>query len=87
MRATWASTTLGDEQTANVYYFHADENAKKIIRLITKSLYEWEMPNLPEDLSFLNKESFGLATSSHEKQCLFILKMIPKLLGLRILKA
>lgn len=56
--STWASTTLGDDQTANVYYFHADENAKKIIRLITKSLYEWEMPNSPEDLSFFKQGKF-----------------------------
>ncbi|MFJ7511088.1 stage III sporulation protein AH [Peribacillus simplex] len=53
--STWASTTLGDNQTANVYYFHADENAKKI----TKSIYQGGMPSLPEDLSFLNKERFG----------------------------
>jgi hypothetical protein len=56
--STWASTTLGDDQTANVYYFQADENAKKIIRLITKSLYEWEMPNLPEDLPFFKQGKF-----------------------------
>ncbi|MES1041227.1 stage III sporulation protein AH [Peribacillus simplex] len=56
--STWASTTLGDDQTANVYYFHAKENAKKIIRLITKSLYEWEMPNSPEDLSFFKQGKF-----------------------------
>lgn len=66
--STWASTTLGDNQTANVYYFHADENAKKIIKLITKSIYQWGMPSLPEDLSFFKQGKVWLATSSHEKQ-------------------
>ncbi len=67
-KSTWASTTLGDNQTANVYYFHADENAKKIIKLITKSIYQWGMPSLPEDLSFFKQGKVWLATSSHEKQ-------------------
>ncbi|MGZ9815469.1 stage III sporulation protein AH [Peribacillus simplex] len=62
--STWASTTLGDNQTANVYYFHADENAKKI----TKSIYQGRMPSLPEDLSFFKQGKVWLATSSHEKQ-------------------
>ncbi|WP_260399705.1 stage III sporulation protein AH [Peribacillus simplex] len=66
--STWASTTLGDNQTANVYYFHADENAKKIIKLITKSIYQLGMPSLPEDLSFFKQGKVWLATSSHEKQ-------------------
>ncbi|WHY98156.1 stage III sporulation protein AH [Peribacillus simplex] len=66
--STWGSTTLGDNQTANVYYFHADENAKKIIKLITKSIYQWGMPSLPEDLSFFKQGKVWLATSSHEKQ-------------------
>jgi hypothetical protein len=68
--STWASTTLGDNQTANVYYFYADGNAKSIIKMIAKSLFQWEMPNLPEDLSFFKQGKVWLATSSHEKQCL-----------------
>ncbi|MFJ7471060.1 hypothetical protein ACIQWI_21190 [Peribacillus frigoritolerans] len=37
--------------------------------MITKSLYQWEMPNSPEDLSFFKQGKAWLATSSHEKQC------------------
>lgn len=53
--STWASTTLGDNQTANVYYFHADENAKKI----TKSIYQGECQVYLKICHFLNKERFG----------------------------
>ncbi|MCM3167771.1 hypothetical protein [Peribacillus frigoritolerans] len=64
--STWASTTLGDNQTANVYYFYADGNAKSIIKMIAKSLFQWEMPNLPEDLSFFKQGKVWLATSSDD---------------------
>ncbi|MBT2645134.1 stage III sporulation protein AH [Bacillus sp. ISL-34] len=66
--STRASTTLGDNQTANVYYFYADRIAKSLIKMIAKSLYQWEMPNLPEDLSFFKQGKVWLATSSHKKQ-------------------
>ncbi|WP_286676019.1 hypothetical protein [Peribacillus frigoritolerans] len=31
---------------------------KENYKIITKSLYEWEMPNLPEDLSFFKQGKF-----------------------------
>lgn len=66
----WASTILGDGQTARVYYYHTkDENVKRIIKETVKSLYEWEMPEHPEDLSFFKDGGVWLATSSHEKEC------------------
>lgn len=66
----WASTILGDGQTAKVYYYHTkDENVKRIIKEAVRSLYEWEMPNYPEDLSFFKDGEVWLSTSSHEREC------------------
>lgn len=66
----WASTILGDGQTARVYYYHTkDENVKKAIKETVKSLYEWEMPEYPEDLSFFKEGEIWLSTSSHEEEC------------------
>lgn len=66
----WASTILDEGQTAKVYYYHTkDENVKRIIKETVNSLYEWEMPNHPEDLSFFKDGEVWLATSSHEREC------------------
>lgn len=66
----WASTILGDGQTAKVYYYHTkDENVKRIIKETVDSLYDWEMPEHPEDLSFFKDGEVWLSTSSHEKEC------------------
>nr|BAA31538.1 stage III sporulation protein AH [Bacillus sp.] [Bacillus sp. (in: firmicutes)] len=65
----WASTMLGDEATADVYYFKTDEHAKEIVKSKTKSLFDWIMPSLPEDLSFFKDGEVWMATSSHEKEC------------------
>ncbi len=65
----WASTILGDGFTADVYYFKADEHAKTILKNMADSLFEFEMPSLPEDLSFFKNGEVWMATSSHEKQC------------------
>ena len=66
----WASTILGDGQTAKVYYYHTkDKHVKRVIKETVNSLYEWEMPDYPEDLSFFKKGEVWLATSSHEREC------------------
>lgn len=65
----WASTILGDDFTADVHYFEANNHAKSTLQKMAKSLFEWEMPRLPEDLSFFKDGEVWMATSSHEKQC------------------
>lgn len=66
----WASTILGDGQTAYVYYYDTkDADVKRIIQETVHSLYEWEMPEHPEDLSFFKNGDVWLATSSHEAEC------------------
>lgn len=66
----WASTILADGKTAKVYYYHTnDVEVKKTIKETVKSLYEWQMPEYPEDLSFFKDGKVWLATSSHEEEC------------------
>lgn len=65
----WASTMLGDGLTADVYYFEANEHAKLTLKKMAKSLFDWQIPKLPEDLSFFSKGEVWMATSSHENQC------------------
>ncbi|TDL89551.1 stage III sporulation protein AH [Vibrio vulnificus] len=64
----WASTILGDNQTACVHYFYADENARHALKDLSNSLYGWVYPDLPEDLSFFSSGKEWLVTSSHEKE-------------------
>lgn len=54
--------------------------------MIAKSLFQWEMPNLPEDLSFFKQGKVWLATSSDENNASFSLRMKPKLQKLWVLK-
>ncbi|MFS0656891.1 stage III sporulation protein AH [Bacillus sp. 179-C3.3 HS] len=67
-QSEWASTLLGDDQTAKVYYYYTDENAKSILLEVAQSLYDWEQPNLPEDLSFFKNGEAWLITCSHENE-------------------
>ncbi|KYH32051.1 hypothetical protein CLTEP_22960 [Clostridium tepidiprofundi DSM 19306] len=67
----WPGTKLL-EDTAYVYYYKADDNAKKIIKDISNSLYEWVQPNFPEDLSFIKDEKNWLINMAHEKQAYII---------------
>ncbi|RQW19089.1 hypothetical protein EH196_19305 [Bacillus sp. C1-1] len=68
-QSKWASNTLGDGHKAEVYYFKANEYFRDMIMNLSDSLYEWESPNLPEDLSFFVNGQVWMATSSHEKEC------------------
>ncbi|HFK1461056.1 stage III sporulation protein AH [Bacillus cereus] len=64
----WSSTILGDNQTAKVYFYHANTHAKKILKELSNSLYSWEQPDLPEDLSFFKKGEKWLVSCSHEQE-------------------
>ncbi|KNE19368.1 hypothetical protein [Virgibacillus pantothenticus] len=65
----WASTILDDE-TAYVYYYNTqDATTQDFIKNNVDSLYSWEQPELPEDLSFFKNGEVWLATSSHENEC------------------
>lgn len=71
LESKWASTILDDDNKAEVYFYHADENAKKVIRELSNSLYEWSLsePNvLPEDLSFFKGDNEWLVNCAHERE-------------------
>jgi len=71
LESKWASTILDDDNKAEVYFYHADENAKKIVKQLSNSLYEWCLsgPNvLPEDLSFFKDDSVWLVNCAHERE-------------------
>ncbi|GKU83153.1 stage III sporulation protein AH [Niallia sp. NCCP-28] len=68
-QSEWASTMLGGSQTVEVFYYQTDENAWKALTKHSQSLYTWEHPKLPEDLSFFQKDKEWLVTSSHEQWC------------------
>ena len=40
--------------TAIVYYFRTSEKSRETIKNITDSLFNWQAPNLPDDLCFMN---------------------------------
>jgi hypothetical protein len=86
----WASTILGDGQTAKVYYYRTDTNASKIIREVSNSLYDWVHPSFPEDLSFFKEGKEWLVTISHENECYIITdeeSEIEKVMSIKGLKA
>lgn len=62
----WASTQLL-HSTAFVYYYHTTEEAKKILKELSNSLYGWIAPHLPEDLAFFKKGKLWLVSSAHEE--------------------
>lgn len=68
-KSEWASTIL-DGETAYVYYYHTDDVAKEVLQQAVSSLYAWQQPNFPEDLSFFRDNGADwLATSSREQNC------------------
>lgn len=86
----WASTILGDGQTAKIYYYYTDANAKEVLKDVSKSLYEWVQPHLPEDLSFFKQGKEWLVTISHENESYIFTEEkseIEKVLSIKGLKA
>ena len=63
----WVSNRLFD-QTASVYYYRTDNEAREIIKGASNSLYSWVHPNLPEDLSFIKNGTPWLINNSHEHE-------------------
>jgi len=71
LESEWASTRLEDHNKAEVYFYHTDENAKRVIKELSNSLYDWclsEPRMLPEDLSFFNDGSVWLVNCAHERE-------------------
>ena len=71
LESKWASTMLADDNQAEVYFYHSDENAKKVVKELSKSLYDWclsEPRILPEDLSFFKGDNVWLVNCAHERE-------------------
>ncbi|PKG23274.1 stage III sporulation protein AH [Niallia nealsonii] len=68
-QAEWASTMLFGGKKVEVFYYQTDKNALEALTKYSDSLYAWEHPKLPEDLSFFQKGKEWLVTSSHEQWC------------------
>lgn len=65
----WAATMLGaGAALPTVYYYKTCDNTKEIILDNSKSLYDWLLPNLPEDLSFLKNDEYLMVSTSHENR-------------------
>ncbi|ADL52271.1 hypothetical protein [Clostridium cellulovorans] len=62
----WASIIVCSDISASVYYYHTDDNAKKILKESANSLHQWVQPNLPEDLSFIKNNELWLSNTAHE---------------------
>ncbi|MBF8416837.1 stage III sporulation protein AH [Bacillus coagulans] len=85
----WAGTEL-DGETAYVYYYSANELSKDKILKFSKSLFGWEQPILPEDLSFYKSENPWLVSIAHEQMAYILtddqyeMDRLRKIKGLRI---
>lgn len=55
--------------TVMVYYFQTSEKSRDRIKNITNSLFNWQAPNLPDDLCFLKDNKEWLITTAHESYC------------------
>ena len=71
-QSSWAGTWLGSGQKAKVYKYRTDTHAKKILTAAADSFYDWQQPNLPEDLSFLKKGKPFLVCTAHENEGYFL---------------
>ena|SRR5690554_6126133 len=54
---------------AMVYYFRTSEKSREIILNKTDSLFNWQAPNLPDDLCFLKNNKEWLVTTAHAEYC------------------
>ncbi|WP_218081796.1 hypothetical protein [Anthocerotibacter panamensis] len=67
LSSEWPGTILLSG-TAKVYHYTYNSDCLKILAEITDKLYNWQHPDLPEDLSFLRSDGEPwLVSISHER--------------------
>lgn len=71
-QSSWAGTQLGGGQKAKVYTYRTDLKAKRILSVSASSFYDWQQPDLPEDLSFFKKGKPFLVCTAHENESYFL---------------
>ncbi|MEO4054633.1 stage III sporulation protein AH [Solibacillus sp. CAU 1738] len=62
----WETTTLGEANTAYVYYFLLSKVTAQFLKQQSNSLFGWLTPELPEYLMFYQDDQCLLAACSHE---------------------
>lgn len=73
VRSEWPGTILHGEK-ATVYRFTFNRTAVELILRFSQGLYEWQHPELPEDLCLLRKEGEAwLLSIAHEYDAALIL--------------
>ena len=73
MRSKWPGTSLLKNKVPVYTYYFVPESAA-IIKNSAKSLYQWQRPNLPDDLCLLRTdESPWLVTIAHEQDGFLLL--------------
>lgn len=67
LRSSWPGTELVGH-TATSYQFLLDEGATRILQDSARGLFDWQAPDLPEDLCVLREDgSTWLGSIAHEK--------------------
>lgn len=75
---SWSLNFIGNEDGVNddmdflpeLKYYNANNETKNILLKYSTSLYDWILPNLPEDLCFLKDDKYILASVSHNKDAI-----------------
>jgi hypothetical protein len=66
-QSEWPFTSTRGEPS-QVYYFKTNDETNKIIKEAANSLYAWQPPCLPDDLTFFKKGKPWLTNTAHEEQ-------------------
>ncbi|EOI06835.1 hypothetical protein UAY_00177 [Enterococcus moraviensis ATCC BAA-383] len=65
---SWAtSMVIAREKVVEVYRFELNSDSLSILLNYSKSIGDWQGPNLPEDITFFQDEKMWLGTVGHEK--------------------
>jgi hypothetical protein len=68
----WPGTRLLSNTTADIYKFSVNEDSLKLLRLAASSVWDWQGPRYPEDLSFLRQSGTPWFVSiTHEHDVFF----------------
>jgi len=64
----WPGTALSGGATAEMHQYRVDRELVQVLRTAAEGLYEWQQPELPEDLGFVRHDgSVSLASIAHEQ--------------------
>lgn len=85
----WANTiTLGP--AATVYVIDVNEDTCRLLQNLAQSLYAWQAPELPEDLTFIKNDFEWFTCTTHEEFAMFsirsefYLNLVKQLPGLKL---